>query len=326
MNRTAIYRKRKILDCPRFVSIDSYHRILEQMVSHLQSIPEIQSVYQVGGLSTPGISDIDIIAIFKNDVEYREDPRSILSEDGRYLFAHNLFGLPSSLVETATKNTDYHNYKLLAGDPVDVLQRPSKADTNEGKIQTALEFLVRAYTVTSFESHIGICKLRSLLLHTKALLYDFEFLGVNSGRLIDLVVEIVQRRQNWFEAPMDDRALNVWLESFKQELESFLNEQLQKHTISMPGVGPFVYSKSIHIVKADQLKFVVKRNWVPKMFRCWPKYYPKFVNRLSRFELQLPFSNDNRLVTRFDALTQLAKYNRRFLPCFYPLGTHLGVC
>ena len=63
------------------------------MCEALSDIPGLKSIYQIGSISTPGISDIDLVSIFGDGEQVLANPRSAIS-----LQALNFFSIQFTLV------------------------------------------------------------------------------------------------------------------------------------------------------------------------------------------------------------------------------------
>lgn len=319
-------QSRILFDFPHYVPERVYTRELDQCVDRLTRIQGVKSVYQIGGISTPGISDLDVVVITDNEVAIDHDPRAEMSAQQLYLFAHALYAVPQKLFERSQAYTAFHNYRLLHGPDV-IEQAESNTPCSEIKVQTALEFLVRMFIVTELESAIGVSKIRSLLLHVNGLNYDFEFLGISNGPLFEHVQEMIRWRRNWFNEQPTDAAIIQWLSDFRIELGRSLEVILHEHILRLPTSADLQYSRSIRMRKANHLTFRMTSSFVPRMFRFTPRFYVKLANRLCRFDAQVPFNNDMTkvLVERNAFLRDLRDYNKEFLPAFYPMGTSLGL-
>src|SRR5687768_9000780 len=105
---------------PRFVPPEDYHAAIERMKIHLAEIKSVRSVFKVGGISTPGVSDIDFYVVFHDNAEYKINPVLTLDSGDRYLFTHNLFGTSYSLAIKMERYTYFGKYDLIHGDPVNM--------------------------------------------------------------------------------------------------------------------------------------------------------------------------------------------------------------
>ena len=202
-----------LTDYPQYVPYGIYERAINQMVERLIKYPGLLSIYQIGSISIPGISDIDMVAVFQDDAACDRNPLKELSRSERYLFVHGLYGVSTKHFHKAQCYTFFHNYNLLWGERLSFWGKNlSKKKIRTLKIQIALEYLLKVYINITVERTYGIVKVRNLLLHTKALLYDLEFLGISSGRLYDLVEGMVTSRNNWFKSKPEKESVEVILE------------------------------------------------------------------------------------------------------------------
>ena len=83
----------KLIGFPSIIPLDKYDSLKTKLVSKLLSDDTILSVYQMGSVKDPGISDLDIICIFKNNSENRTDYRKKLSLNEKMILTHGLFGV-----------------------------------------------------------------------------------------------------------------------------------------------------------------------------------------------------------------------------------------
>ena len=83
----------RVIDYPRRVTIVDYENAISRMVGQLVSMPGVTTVYQIGGVSNPGISDIDLVVVFEDGQRVSSDPCRGLNKSDSYLFAHGLFGI-----------------------------------------------------------------------------------------------------------------------------------------------------------------------------------------------------------------------------------------
>ena len=72
-------KKLTFIDYPKFVPRAEYDKAIDRMVEKLKKIQGIVSVYQIGSINDPGISDIDLVAVFEDKISCNIDPRDNLS-------------------------------------------------------------------------------------------------------------------------------------------------------------------------------------------------------------------------------------------------------
>jgi hypothetical protein len=56
----------QFLGLPKFHPAEAYRVAIGRTVDRLSRYPEIAAIYQIGGISTPGISDIDLVVVFRD--------------------------------------------------------------------------------------------------------------------------------------------------------------------------------------------------------------------------------------------------------------------
>ena len=110
----------KIIDYPILKSESMYDAALHKKVDLLKTISGVSSIYQIGSVTTPGISDIDLLVIFKDNFYFFEDMMKDNNEIEKYLFTHKSYGINIHNFKQSTKFTFFHNYKILYGKEYDL--------------------------------------------------------------------------------------------------------------------------------------------------------------------------------------------------------------
>ncbi len=314
---------------PRQVSADIYRRAIAKLVEYLHQIPGFVSLYQIGSVSEPGISDLDVLAVFENGHVVSVDPRRSLNEAERYLFAHGLFGIDAGAFASARALTCFHNYRVVCGrDLADENFFLPEEDQERLQRQIALEYLVRMWIAMTVESYYQTVKIRNLLLQGKALAYDLEFLGITSGGLYDQTQRLLEFRAGWFKSQPTTQELAEWFRVTYEEVRRLLGELLTVHKIFLIPRRSYNMGQAIELTNANELS---TRCWglrLPRSLAHIGKPYFALQNRLNRFRFAIPFSTDGAspIVARHLSLQQqLRQYNDAHLPHFLPLATSLTV-
>ena len=83
----------KFTNFPKKTTIKEYNNALNFLCNKAKRNKDIISVYQIGEVSNPGISDIDIILVVKNKVDAKkiEQLEKICIKKHGYYFMHNFF-------------------------------------------------------------------------------------------------------------------------------------------------------------------------------------------------------------------------------------------
>ena len=127
-------------DYPYYVPLRIYENAIQGMVEKLRRQEEVISIFQIGSISHPGISDIDLVVVFKENGTFHLDPLEGLSKTERYLFIHTPFGVSKTDLKEAQRYTFFQNWRLLWGEKlIGEGNNLSEEETKRLKIQTALE-------------------------------------------------------------------------------------------------------------------------------------------------------------------------------------------
>jgi hypothetical protein len=319
----------KFIDAPRYVSKESYGVVVDAMVDFLTRQPGILSIYQIGHVSTPGISDIDMVAVFADDASCTIDPREMLSDDGRYLFIHNLYGVSRADFVGGQRYSFFHNYVHLWGDKVpQESTRLNAHDEAALKRQLALEYLVKMYIGMTVERTYRIVKLRSLMLQVKGLLYDCDFLGITSGPFVDAIKHLVATREKWFASQPQFEEIRKQCLRLYEELAQFLECALQSNTLFLPPTPPYRLSRNIRVHAGGALKCRHSGFNMPPSFGFLGRRYFNLQHRFNRFDFELPLESNSIpgvIQRQFDWQKEMQHNNRKRFPHFMALSSSLNL-
>jgi hypothetical protein len=319
----------RIIDYPHFVAEAQYHSILDEMVKRLAKLPEIFTVYQIGGISSPGISDLDLIVIFRDGVSVTQDFLHDLSMDERYLFIHNLYGISHHDFKEAENFTFFNNFTLLYGRDVrSDIKLPHK-ETEILKRQIAIEYLIKMGINIYLQKSYQALRIRDILLHVKALQYDLDFLGINSGRLPELVSQIIDWRKYWFEYQPSKNDIIKWWKQFHEEFDFFFQTVFLSHKFCLPKKTNYRVAKCITLSGSDEkISFTRNGFLLPYFLSLFGKRYFKLQNRFNTFLFHIPITTENIpeiLEKKFTFERKHFEHNSKFLPNFYTLTLNLHV-
>jgi len=213
-NNLVLPEKVTLINPPVFYSEECYARSIEKVINYLSQFKEIAAIYQIGGISDPGISDIDLIVIFRNEIEHFDySCRQIFDKQDNYLFMHGLFGMPLNIFEEIDYLIPIFNCKKLIG--VDISR---KSNITEDDNKTLTEVYSAEYLVVNLFNLVSQftkkqLKVRNLLCSLKALTYDLEILGGNKKGTEpeDFIYKIHAIREHWWnsEGTRDDKFIDL---------------------------------------------------------------------------------------------------------------------
>lgn len=317
-----------LIEFPIKVLVEEYESTVQRMVEKLAAVSGVRCIYQIGHVSTPGISDLDLLVVFDSAAHYADDPRLALGSTARYLFAHNLFGVTQGDFAEARGLSFFHNYQVRWGVPEITPELPPLSAEEQVvlKRQVALEYMLRIYLSLFVELTYGIIKVRNLLLHAKALLYDCEFLDIGDGEFRAAASRIVGHRNMWFTSRATGRELARDADKLCQSLGETLAVLLKQHSFFLPGCYRQGGSLARHITLQPGLEFGVSHRGLtlPAAVAAVSRKYVNFLHRLNRFAVVLPYNSGlvPPVIQRaFDLRVRLNAANRQVCPQFMPLCT-----
>lgn len=314
---------------PRFVPISSYDCVIQRMVEILSQQEGVITIYRIGSISSPGISDIDILVVFEDGIKYNLNPLKCLSRTDRYLFVHGLYGISRKLLNKAHQYSLEYKYNLLWGEKLPVEKCDlSKEEIETLKTQIALEYLIKMFVNLTVEFTYGIVRVRGLLLHTKALLLDLEFLNISDGKLFDLLNKILLWRNHWFDERPDKLMLSTWIQEFYKELSEFLSEILRTKSLYLPERATLSLAKNMNLVPARNFGYINKGITLPAILGDLGKKYFNVQHRLNHFTFEVPISSSpiySAIKDRFRLLREMKRYRDRYILHFSPLASSLNV-
>ena len=317
----------KLIDYPHSVPLREYDDELSHMAEWLLQFPQVSSVYQVGSVGAPGISDLDLVVVFQDEQKLAIQPLNSLSRSGKYLFIHNLYGCSRKQFEKSQRFSFFGTFKLLAGERFSEQAIVSNlSDTL--KIQVALEFLLKMYVNLILQSAYKILRVRSLLLHVKGLLFDLEFLGVKSGRLVESIQDCMDIRKKWFDKASSAADLIKWFENFMPLLHSFLQEQLKQHTLFVSPSSSLRLAKNIQLKQSLTLDYKRIGISLPLGAYIFGEKIHKVLNKFNRFQINCPYSLKDLppdIEEYFTFIDTCRNYNQSFIPHFYTLSSSLHI-
>jgi len=311
-----------ILELPIKKSVQDYSESIARMVFKLEVSKDILSIYQIGGISSPGISDIDMVVVFKNNSKYLTNPLDDISDEDRYLFIHQLYGCSEESIDLIQQFSFFHNYNLLSGKQLINVESEKSAEQKALKKQIALEYLFKMYVNASLQKAYNILKVRSLLLHVKALKYDLEFLEITGGTLNEKIDELLSIREEWFTSNESVSRIKNWFPSFYKALEEFLTMQNEGFYLSENAEKNL--AKNITL---NHGTLVWNREGVlfPKVL-INERHYFKLLNKFNKFNFNYPYKincQDPTILNYLSFRKSHSEDNSSSFPYFFPLLSSL---
>lgn len=314
------------IDYPKFIPLEEYDNAIDMMVQKMKNIPGVISICQVGGINDPGISDIDLVVIFEKSSKLFQDPRSGLNKKMKYLFSHNLFGMPLDLFDRSKEFSFFTNFKNIWGKKLEFPSSLFSKDALLLKNQIAIEYIIKFFVTLTVQLTYGIVKLRPLLLETKALELDLEILNKKKSKLSTHVKSVHIIRKNWFGTNSNPEFLKEWLLSLYAELELLIKDLFENmgYKYYLEKGDRFLSSKNVVMRRGKSIGFHHKGTVLPGgiFAKLGKKRYFNLNNRFNNFEFFLPLADmrgSNVFEERAELNSLCLEYNRVNIPYFSPL-------
>lgn len=317
-----------IINRPIAASLEDYQQVFDIIFNELDKSNTIKCIGTFGNINKPGISDIDIIVIFKSGTSYNVDLLSLLPEKLKHLFTHGVMALNEDHYLQNKKYTLWDNFQLVSGElPSQQNNDNDSSSIQEIKIQTALEFMISNYIDLKIQKSYGIIKLRDLLQHTKGLKYDLEYLNINDSKLSYYINDINSWISNWFVHTPNDQEIKKWFNIFESDYDKILKDILSKYKIYLPKMDTYNYSRNNIFQFGKNLNFQRRGILAPRiLISLLDKKYIRLQNHLNKFTFEFPFETENTpkiLNERILFFNEMKKYNSVNYPKFASLITGL---
>lgn len=318
-----------LTDFPRFFPVSVYDLAIKRMVGKLQKQNGVVSIFQIGSINSPGISDIDMLVVFEDATECNLNPLEDLSKIERYLFSHSLYGTSEAHFQEVQRYTFFHNYNLLWGNQLPVGRSDlSCEEIRTLKAQIALEYLLQMYISITIRLTYGIFRIVGLLRHVNALRYDLQFLNVSSGKLFDLIETLISWRDNWFKNKPTTQMLKIWIDDFYKELSEFLREILNATKFYLPRWANLRIARNIMLVPSEHFGYVHKGIILPCFLGWLGRKYFNIQHRFNGFKFHVPITSQaipGITEERLEFLKQMKDKNSIELPHFMSTTTSLNI-
>lgn len=310
----------RVVDWPRLVPREAYDQAVAAMALRLSNADAVRGAWKVGSIADPGISDLDLVVVFKEGRKCAEDFRAGLSGSDRYLFSHGLFGLSLEHWKRTLPFPVFHNYEPLLGHDLPGGRHRDRTDDCVN-VQTALEYALRLLVSLWIQLSFGVLRARGFLLHLKALRHDLNLLGTTTGPLVALTERILGWRRQWFAERPTAADLVAAARQSRDELERQLRASLAITPLYLPGGIMFAVARGIKIARGEHFE-LRRRGWrLPPTLTSRSRRFFNLQLRFNSFEVRVPMervSVPESVRERAELQLEMCEYNRKNLPTFMP--------
>ncbi|MBK7855146.1 MAG: hypothetical protein IPJ79_09765 [Bacteroidetes bacterium] len=314
------------IDPPVFYPRENYYAAIDSVLQKLKNNTDIISLYQIGSVSVPGISDIDLVAVYNNEYSTNYNPIANLTNEERYFFVHSLFGASRQDFKSLNEFLIQVNYNHVYGEKIEQAIGEKLSDVKELKEQIAIEYLLKNFISIYRQKVAGIVKLRSLLLEANALKYDFDLLDVKDGRIVELVFELVDWRMKWFDKKPTEKKMEQWFKEYFTALYHFLSGIFEEHKLYSMNNFPVTLMRRCTIEKGTGFKYSSMGIPVNALFFINSAKRLRLSQKINTYKFSLPCkqtANNTPLFKRFAAMKEIQSYNLKHIPYFQAMTSVL---
>lgn len=312
----------QLINKPRKIDASVYQSCIEKLSRYLAKDDAIHSVYQMGNVNHPGISDLDFIVVLKGDVQSASNPLSILSLEDKYLITHEIGGISLKDFPLISAYTFWDNLKCLSGH--DLSNQLTKQDPKTKSVysnQLALEYLNKNYIEVSIQLTYGIIKQRTILQEIKGVRYDVNILGLEGTELDNSVKKFLHWLDHWFEDTPDERTFITALKSYHEALEKALIDLNNLgNLLWLPKVNRFKYGKNVLLHASDKLDFKKNGIYLPSSLIARHRKFYNAHLRINNFEFFLPITHQDQTGVLEKRYKDYKRYKKQMIENFPQFG------
>jgi len=315
----------KFIDHPIKAERDSYERAIDKLAESNRGTEGLRTIYRLGNITTPGISDIDLLFVFEDDCRCRLNGMEALSDSEKRLFTHGIMAMPQKFFHRNNYFAIWSRHEVIWGERT--LQGPERSKEEEHAlgIQTAMEFFFANYMDLAIQEAYGVFKLRALLQHMKGLLYDLELIGQQDTEITGPLLELKEIIRNWFNESASLKIITDWLRGFLPLYRSYVQQLFNTYSLYLPPMDEYRIAKNMTLLNGHEPGCLRRGLLLPSQLSFLNRNYFKLQNRLNRFIFTCPVTNRSAPINeeRFSFLKEMKAYNRMHLPNFMTMTTSL---
>ncbi len=307
---------------------EDYYHLYDKVVSLLKNNNDVKCICTFGGVNQPGISDIDLLIVFKNGSSFSGDIVSDLSAKEKSLFTHGVMALSEQHWFQNKAYALWDNQKIIFGtEPIGNIIKMNDDELRIIKKETALEFFYTNYIDLTLQKEYGIIKLRDTLQHTKGLVYDLDYLNISNSPIDNYISKAKGWIDNWHILQPTNSEIIIWFIKFYDAYSLFLIEIFKHNRIFLSDKLTRLFAKNILLTNSDTISYKRKGIKAPSiLYPILQKRTLKISNKLNKFEFFIPSTNRPEnfiLEKRIAFFSEMKKYNQQHFPKLGLLTTSL---
>ena len=221
------------------LKLEDYVEYTNQLVENIYEFDQVCSVYQLGGWSQPGISDIDLIIVTDDQGNKLLDlSKKILcgTLEQNYMLMHPPFVIPKSVFKYLQVFFYCSDLRLLRGEALEI-EKISGEFKRDVELYKILSFLL--HTFPRFNGSNNSLSLRSFLTFSYSLKHSYQILQDFDDNYKDHIIEdyiqkITELREESLEIPEDTLDITYLVNQGKEvcsRLTGSLHQKIKELTV-----------------------------------------------------------------------------------------------
>lgn len=311
-------------DLPRSVLSSEYQATIDRLLQRITTNEDVVAVYAIGGVSAPGISDLDFVAVFPDNYSSTFDIRRELSQQEKYLLIHSFYGITQTEFSKAPSYSYFHPYRLLSG--TELIDKAEIDFNTTVQTQVALEYLLKFYISLHLQHAYRLIRVRSILLNAKGVLADLKYLLPLDSSVDDFTKELMDLRSSWLDKEPPLKEFQSWYFRFSEWYFPLVESVFIKHPFYLPQNRVYTMGKNTALRAGSKLSVNHRGILAPFLHHVLGKRYFNVLNRINRFDFTVPFQSDHLphdIEKYFDYTLGQRAYNSVHLPHYLPLASSL---
>ena len=231
-------------DAPNPFTLADYQEALVESIRIISSFQDVRAIYQVGSISHPGISDIDLVIVVNDSVIGDPNFSKNLESAWRqfnYFFMHKYLVFPNSLFREILYIFPTLDFRILAGEktPMEIPQKEEYAlstlldilnlwwpscglgclgkkhyQIGNPRIKMAVNLLLEGLPLPwSWEKFRREIPVRDTLVKMNAFRHTLSLFeqvtGIKRSKWWEVIAEISSLRDNWFKGSKGEKQKNI---------------------------------------------------------------------------------------------------------------------
>lgn len=316
----------RYIDRPTAIPRHFYEEAIDEIIKSNKNLDGIKAIYKFGNITSPGISDLDLLFVFHDGSSCVSTGFEFLQEKHKPIFTHGIMAISDQHFAENSYYTLWSDHQLLWGEASSQeIKIRTGAEENALSIQTAVEFLIANYIDIKIQRCYKVIKLRAFLQHMKGLLYDLSLLKDDEHPIHLPLIALKKWILEWFTTTPSDRDLNQWIDAFEPLYDNYVNGILQKSALYLPAMDRYPISRNMLLTHKNNVTFNRKGILLPVQLAVIGRKYFKLQHRLNNFAFTCPITATAApIVTeRYAFLQRMKAYNRKHLPNFMTITTSI---